>query len=48
MSGDLTETLPLRLSPEDGSQAKADLATHGFCLIEGALSPPRSDNCANG
>src|SRR5207249_3902668 len=40
-SGDLTETLPARIAPTDSAQAKADLATHGFCLIEGLLSPER-------
>jgi ectoine hydroxylase-related dioxygenase (phytanoyl-CoA dioxygenase family) len=41
MSGDLTETLPARISTTDVVQAKADLATHGFCLLDGALSPDR-------
>jgi len=41
MSGHLTGTLPARISPTDRDQAKADLATHGFCLLEGALSPDR-------
>jgi ectoine hydroxylase-related dioxygenase (phytanoyl-CoA dioxygenase family) len=41
MSGDRTEALPARISPSDLSQAKADLAEHGFCLLEGALSPER-------
>src|SRR3954451_14454972 len=41
MSGDLTETLPARIAPSDVAQAKTDLAAHGFCLLEGALSPER-------
>jgi len=41
MSGDLTELLPARIAPTDVAQAKADLAEHGFCLIEGALSADR-------
>src|SRR5947199_8375875 len=42
MSGDLTETLPARVSPDDLVEAKADLATHGFCLLDGALTPERA------
>src|SRR5688500_7226802 len=41
MSGDLTDTVPARISPTDITQAKVDLATHGFCLLEGALTPER-------
>src|SRR5437762_5703078 len=41
MTGDLTESLPARIAPTDIVQAKADLAEHGFCLLEGALSPDR-------
>lgn len=38
MSGDMLQSLPGRIAPSDLVQAKADLAEHGFCLIEGALS----------
>src|SRR4051794_22299012 len=38
MTGDLTYALPDRLDPGDITQARADLAEHGFCLLEGALS----------
>src|SRR3954453_12705275 len=38
MTGDLTHALPDRLDPGDTAEAHADLAEHGFCLLEGALS----------
>src|SRR5258706_4587080 len=41
MTGDLKESLPERIAPDDMTQAKQDLADHGFCLLEGALSPER-------
>src|SRR4051794_9555098 len=41
MTGDLTYALPARIEPGDAVQAKGDLAEHGFCLLEGALSPER-------
>ena len=41
VTGDLTYALPARIEPGDTAQAKADLAEHGFCLLEGALSTER-------
>ena len=42
MATELTDyALPERIAPDDFRQAKSDLATHGLCLLEGALDPGR-------
>jgi ectoine hydroxylase-related dioxygenase (phytanoyl-CoA dioxygenase family) len=41
MSGDSTKTLLALIESTDHARAKQDLADHGFCLLEGAVSPDR-------
>src|SRR2546423_1486770 len=42
MSAELTDRAPDPARTSDIAQAKADLAEHGYCLLDGALTPDRT------